>query len=34
MQLDTLGVRLLGNLLAGKGEITAADGVHRAEQDF
>ena len=34
MLLGTLGARLLGNLLTGKGTIRAGDGTIRAEQDF
>ena len=34
MLLGTLGARLLGNLLTGKGTIRAGDGTIRVEQDF
>ena len=32
--LDTLGATLLGNMLAGKGVMTAVEGTIRAGQDF
>ena len=32
--LDTLGATLLGNMLAGKGVMTAVEGTIRADQDF
>ena len=34
MLLGTLGASLLGNLLTGKGTITAGDGTIRADQNF
>ena len=34
MLLATLGASLLGNLLTGKGTITAGDGTIRAGQNF
>ena len=34
MLLETLGASLLGNLLTGKGEITAGKGTIRAVENF